>query len=237
MSDEVTDELHFPPLMSGERCRGDAFVTATQKAVLGCDAGLVCYDLEQRFEAAIVFAPEVPLARAMAMLPLCGVGFQNALGALGPPELAVHLEWAGGIRVNGAACGRLRAAASPDVPEAVPDWLVIGVEVPLWPEDDDPGRAPDRTALYAEGCAEVAAPRLLEAWARHVLNWTTRWESDGPRALHAEWRGLAHGLGERIAQGGHSGTFLGVDEDFGMLLRDDRGETRLIPLTTLLETP
>ncbi len=235
MSPSMDEDLHFPPLMSGERCRGDAFGTAARKAVLGCDAGLVCHDLDRRFEAAIVFAPEVPLARAMAMLPLCGVGFQNALGALGPPEVAVHLEWNGGIRVNGAACGRLRAAASTDTPGTVPDWLVIGIEVPLWPEDD-PGRAPERTALYAEGCAEVAAPRLLEAWARHVLNWTTRWESDGSRALHAEWRGLAHGLGEEITQGGRSGIFLGVDENFGMLLRE-KDMTRLIPLTTLLEMP
>ncbi len=61
------------------------------------------------------------------MLPVCGVGFQNALGALAPPEVAVHLEWNGNIRVNGAVAGRLQMAAAPLSPEEIPDWLVVGV--------------------------------------------------------------------------------------------------------------
>lgn len=233
----MSEPLRFPPLMSGEACTGDPFDTAQQRAVLGCDAGLVCYHLgESTMAAAIVFAPEVPLTRAMAMLPLCGVGFQNALGALAPPEVAVHLDWAGGIRINGASCGALRAAASTPDPATVPDWLVIGLTLPLWPESDTPGDTPDQTALYAEGCADVDPSALIEAWARHTLNWITRWSDEGPQPLHTEWRGLAHGIGEETTQDGHSGTFLGVDEDFGMLLRD-ASDTRLIPLTSLLETP
>jgi len=67
------------------------------------------------------------------------------------------------------------------------------------------------------------------------MNWITRWEDEGNRPLHAEWRGLAHGMGEQTSCFGLSGTFLGVDEDFGMLLRDDT-TTHLVPLTRLLET-
>ncbi|MGH1412545.1 MAG: DUF4444 domain-containing protein [Pelagimonas sp.] len=228
-------ELQFPPLLSGEACDSDAFETACQRAIMGCDAGLICYHLgNSTLEAALVFAPEVPLRKAMAMLPLCGIGFQNALGALAPPEVAVHLEWAGGIQVNGASCGAFRTMASDDAPDAIPEWLVVGFTLPLWPQSDTPGDHPDQTALYSEGCADVQAPALLEAWSRHTLNWISRWEEEGTRPLHAEWRGLAHGVGEDAAQDGHTGTFLGVDEDFGMLLRDD-ADTHLIPLTRLLE--
>lgn len=234
----MTDAVVFPPMMSGHDATGsgDAFNVAVSKAAMGCDAGLIVYDLGQNtLSAALVFAPEVPLSRAMSMLPTCGIGFQNALGALAPPEVAVHLEWGGGIRVNGARCGRFRVAASdPDV-NSVPDWLVVGFTLPLWPEGDRPGDTPDDTALYAEGCVEVEAPRLLEAWARHTLNWINRWENEGPRALHEEWRGLAHGMGEDMNQGDRTGSFMGVDEDFGMLLRDGEGKTHLIPLTSLLE--
>ena len=81
----------------------------------------------------------------------------------------------------------------------------------------------------------MKAPALLESWARHALHWISRWEQDGLEPLHAEWRGLAHGIGEEGQWQDASGTFLGVDEDFGMLLRDAE-RTRLIPLTTLLET-
>ena len=128
------------------------------------------------------------LAKAMAMLPLCGVGFQNALGALSPPEVAVQLEWNGGIRVNGAACGALRMMASTTNPAAVPDWLVVGFTLPLYPANDpdmaQTGLNPDQTALYAEGCAEVQPPALVESWARHTLHWINRWEDLGPASLH-----------------------------------------------------
>ncbi len=228
-------DLAFPPLLWGEEASSDAFGHACRRALLGCDAGLVSWRLTaDRLEGALVFAPEVPLAQAMAMLPLCGVGLQNALGALAPPEVSVHLGWDGGIFVNGAACGRFRCRASAADPAAVPGWLVIGFAMPLIPAGDRPGDRPDETSLFAEGCAAIDPQQILEAWARHSLNWINRWEEDGAAALHAEWRALARDLGEDVPQDGRTGTFLGIDEHFGMLLRDG-AETRLIPLTTLLE--
>lgn len=234
----MSEQPVFPPLMSGQMVDGadDPLLVAAQKATLGCDAGLVVYSITaNRLAGALVFAPEVPLSAAMTMLPLCGVGFQNALGALAPPEVAVHLEWSGGIRINGASCGRLRTIASTDDPEEVPDWLVVGFELPLMLLTDVPGDAPDQTALFEEGCADVSPKELLEAWARHSLAWINRWEEEGPRPLHGEWRGLAHGIGEPIQRSSLSGSFLGVDETFGMLIRDGK-TTHLVPLTDVLET-
>lgn len=230
----MSDALTFPPLMWDEAANGPAFDHAVMRAVTGCDAGLIAHRLmPEAMEAALVFAPEVPLQHAMAMLPACGVGFQNALGALAPPEVAVHLDWDGGIRVNGARCGGFRVMASGSDPTAVPDWLVVGFDLPLM-AGPEMGRTPEITALYAEGCADVTPPALLEAWARHTLNWVTRWETDGPQALHAEWRGLVQGIGEEVVLRGVAGTFMGADEDFGALVRA-KDETRLIPLTDLLE--
>ena len=230
-------EPAFPPMLSGEPVAAgiDPFDKARAMAALGCEAGLIAYRAtEGRLAAALVLAPEVPLESAMAMLPACGVGFQNALGALGPAELAVHLDWGGGIRVGGAACGRLRAAAGTADPAAVPGWLVIGLEVPFELGTANPGEDPGRTALYEEGCAGLDPVHLLEAWARHTLVWIRRWEDGELRALQAQWRGLVDAIGEEVTQNGLSGTFLGVDEHFGMLLRD--GETTdLIALSTVLE--
>ena len=227
----------FPPLFSGLAVEGqvDPFDKACAEAARGCDAGLVVHDLGANLlRAALVFAPDVELVDAMAMLPLCGVGFQNALGALGPPEVAVHLEWAGGLRINGASCGTLRVAASSSNPKAEPDWMVIGLELPLWPETDTPGDIPEQTALYAEGCADVNAMELLESWVKHTLVGINTWTEDGVKALHKDWRGLSHGIGEDITMNEVSGTFLGVDEQFGMLIRAT-DTTHLVPLTYLLE--
>jgi len=227
----------FPPLFSGLEVEGqiDPFDKACVEAARGCDAGLVVFNLgANKLRAALVFAPDVVLADAMAIMPLCGVGFQNALGALAPPEVAVHLDWAGGLRVNGASCGRLRVASSEVDPTAEPDWLVVGLELPLWPESDDPGTMPDQTTLYAEGCIDVNAAELLESWVKHTLVGINTWLDEGVAPLHKEWRGLAHGIGEDAEMNGQAGTFLGVDEQFGMLLRD-ADTTHLVPLTHLLE--
>lgn len=231
----MEETLRFPPLFWAETTKGDPFEHACMRATAGCEAGLVAYNLSNtNLQAALVFAPEVALNKAMAMLPVCGIGFQNALGALAPPEVAVHLGWNGSLWINGAACGRLKVASATQSIDETPDWLVVGLELPLLPEDDAPGIRPDKTSLFAEGCADVSPSKLLEAWARHTLTWITRWDDEGTRPIFNEWRGLAHGLGEDVEQQELCGTFMGVDEDFGMLLRLE-DETRLIPLTEILE--
>ena len=230
-------EPTFPPLFAGEELTGraDPFERAKAQAIAGCDPGTIIYNLSsEALRAAIVFGPEVPLEDAMVMLPACGVGFQNALGSLAPPEVAVHLEWDGNIRVNGARCGYLKASASTQESGTEPDWLVIGLHLDLLPAGDSPGDNPDRTALYEEGCADVEAQALLEAWVRHTLYWINRWSDEGNRPIHAEWMPLVWGLDKPATIAGLSGTFIGTDESFGMLLKDG-ATTHLIPLTRLLE--
>ncbi|MGY9049138.1 MAG: DUF4444 domain-containing protein [Rhodobacterales bacterium] len=225
----------FPPLLSGLNVAGrDPFAAARQTAAQGCDAGLILYDLSGDLRAALICAPEVPLAQAVAMLPLCGVGVQNALGALAPPEVPVHLDWNGAIRVNGGRCGALHIAASTHEPDQIPDWLVVGVTLQFEATTQDTGDTPDETALYSEGCGDLRPQDLLESWARHTLTGLHRWEEDGMPPLHRDWAGLLHGIGQPITQSGQTGTFLGVDENLGMLLKSG-DTTHLIPLTTLLE--
>jgi biotin-(acetyl-CoA carboxylase) ligase len=231
-------EISLPPLFSGLDSAGaDPFALACARAREGCDAGLVVYEPRpDMLRAAIVFAPEVPLRDAAVMLPVCAVGLQNAFGAIAPPEVSLHVEWGGSVRVNGGVAGRLRMAAHPPAREAEPDWLAIGLELAFWAPDGDTGLTPDVTALHAEGCGEMEVPHLLEAWVRHTLVWINRWSEDGPRPLHREWIGIAHGLNATATLGAREGTFVGVDETFGMILRSG-ARTTIIPLTDLLEAP
>lgn len=232
----------FPPLLRGEEApRGvEPFAKAIASASQGVDAGLIVYKLTpELLEAAIVLAPETPLEDAMAMVFALQLGFGDALGALAPPEVGVHFAWPGGLRLNGAACGGLKAASSTNDPTAVPDWLVIGLELALHPGTDaDPGRTPDKTTLIEEGCADVAPTRLLESWARHSLVWINRWSEDGMAPLHADWRSRAVGLGEpftlELNGETHEGIFVGLDQQGGLLLRIG-DETKLFPLTQMLE--
>lgn len=235
-------ELSLPPLFRSEAAPAgvDPFARAVSGATLGCDPGLIVHNTAgDTLCAALVLAPETALEDAMAMVFAAALGFSDALGALGPPEVAVHLEWPGVIRVNGARCGRIRAAAATNDPEATPDWLVVGLEIDVaLPEGAEPGADPDVTALREEGCVEVDPFQLLESWARHTLVWINEWLDGGIGRLHADWRGRAHNLGEAVALSlngvDRRGVFMGLDERGGMLLR--RGaETALIPLSDMLE--
>ncbi|WP_324752493.1 biotin/lipoate--protein ligase family protein [Roseovarius sp. Pro17] len=228
----------FPPLFFGLDADGaDPFALACAKAAQVCDAGLVTYDLgADRLRAAMVFTPEVPLRDAACMLPLCGVGFQNALGALAPPEVAVHLGWSGEIYLNGGRCGAMQLAAATSDAKTIPDWLVVGLSLDLWPPSQDTGLTPDDTALYAEGCGEVEPITLVEAWVRHTLVEINAWIDDGPARLHRNWLAVAQGLDSDLTVGGYDGTFIGIDETLGLLMKTQDG-VRLIPLTTLLTEP
>jgi biotin-(acetyl-CoA carboxylase) ligase len=227
----------FPPLFSGQDANGgDPFTLACAQAAEGCDAGLVIYDLAaDTMRVAMVFAPDVALSKAAAMLPICGVGLQNALGVLTPPEVAVHLGWDGTVYVNGGRCGALRMAAPGDV-EHEPDWLVIDLTLALWPKSEDMGLTPDETALYAEGCADVDAVSLVETWVRHTLVGINSWSDGGLPALHREWTSIAHGLEGEMTVAGKSGAYVGLDEELGLLLKVGT-KTVLIPQTANLTRP
>ena len=206
---------------------GDPFVAACAAAA-EVDPGTVFYAPDEAtLQVAILLAPEATLGEAIGVSFAVSLGFNDALGALAPPEVAVHLEWPDRVRVNGALCGRMRAAASTADPQAEPDWLVIGLEVPLMPTTASaPGETPDETCLHEEGCGAVTAPDLIETWARHMMNWLHIYLTDGFEPLHREWLAKAYGR--------EDGTFLGLDEHGGLLLNEG-GTTRILPLTQMLE--
>ena len=227
----------FPPLLRGQPVPAgvDPFVKAAAEAMAGADPGLVVWSQDATTaRCAIVLAPEQPLRMAMGAVHAVELGLADCLGALAPPEVAVHFSWPDRLKVNGALCGRVRAAASSAEEEAVPEWLVIGFEVPLMPvHEAEPGETPDQTTLYDEGCVELATPQIIESWSRHMLAWLNRFLNDGPEPLHSAWRARCDTLGEHVEHP-QRGVFMGLDEHGNMLLRDAAG-TRAVPLSSMLE--
>ena len=101
-------EPTFPPLLTGEEAAPgtDPFDKAVAAALMGCDAGLLVWSgRADALSAAVVFAPECPLEQAIGIGFAVSVGFVDSLGALAPPEVAVHHVWPGRFKVNGADCG------------------------------------------------------------------------------------------------------------------------------------
>lgn len=224
----------FPPLLTGLAVAGDPFETACG-AVAEAEPGTVFYSPgEDSLEAAVLLAPETPLGEAISVSFAVSLGLNDAIGTLAPPEVGFHLEWPAAFRVNGATCGGMRARASTADPAAEPDWLVIGLEVPVrGVVSEEPGHAPDRTTLLAEGCHDLTVPDLTEMWARHMMNWLHIYMTEGFGPLHAQWCARAHRIGEDI-DSPEPGRFVGLDERGGMILKDAAG-TRILQLTRMLE--
>lgn len=235
---------HFPPLITGLAAGPmNPRTIALAEARKGSDPGLLVWSLtEDRLRAALVLGPEEPLHSSMVAFCACGTALQNALGTLAPPETAVQLEWTGGVRLNGGHCGGFSIFAATDDPAATPDWIVVALELTLrlpTSGELEPGQTPDWTAFDQEACGEIDPVELLGAWARHIVFWIdTLTNRDGRATLYREWKGLVWDLGKKTAvvlPGERlEGTFLGVDDDFGMVLKTTGG-TRLIPLAALLQ--
>ncbi|MEZ5716283.1 MAG: DUF4444 domain-containing protein [Paracoccaceae bacterium] len=79
----------------------------------------------------------------------------------------------------------------------------------------------------------MTSGELIESWSRHMLVWLHRFMSDGIAPLHEGWRHKCDSLGEEVALP-EPGTFMGLDEDGGMILRQGEA-TKVLPLTGFLE--
>ena len=223
MSD-LAEAPTFPPLMRGERVSASPFAQAIRRARDGADPGLVVWRSGRALDAAVLLAPEVPLARALEMVPAGMVALRDALGSLGPSEMPVHFGWPGTVRVNGARCGQFRAAAPTADAAAEPDWLVIGLSL-AFAAPPDGGRRPDETGLYAEGAGDLTPEAILESWTRHLMHRITEWEERGPKVIHDEWTAAAW----------KSEGWVGLDEGFGAIRRGADGTTRITSLMEMLE--
>lgn len=188
--------------------------------------------------AALILEPDVALAKAMQMLPLLMVAIGDAMGGVGPPNLALTFRWPGTILANGATVGavRLHVPGLRD-PAGIPDHMVVGYALTIEASRNgpaEPGHDLAATALMEEGCGELDRTLIVEAVARHFLSWIDGWTHDGFRAAHQSWTSRADAMGETvdIVLGGvrHSGTMIGLDDAGGALLKTD-GRTVLLPLT------
>ena len=219
----MIDSPQFPPLFRGEvvPSRVDPFDKAISQAIAGVDSGTIYYsEAIDTLQAALVLAPESTLEEAIQAVYVAQVGLAESLGALAPPEVPVHFQWPSRIKVNGAVCGGVRYAADTDTPDSMPQWLVIGIDVPFLGLPAEPGDNPNQTTLHEEGCSEITPMGLLESWSKHTLLWLTKFMDGGFEVVHKEWRPRCDTLGQAI-ETPKPGVFVGLDERGRMLLRQD----------------
>ncbi|MEM5493806.1 biotin/lipoate--protein ligase family protein [Hoeflea sp. AS16] len=219
----------FPPLLTGHAVTAgqDPLQVALESARdASFGAGDLCWSMaETHARAAIVLEPDCPLGKALQMVPVLMIAIGDALGAIGPPNLALMYRWPSTILVNGGEVGEVFLHVPEDTGlEDTPEFLVLGFSVAMsLPPDiiEAPGLARHATALFEEGCGDLDRTQVLEAVARHFLSWVDTWEHDGFAAAHPDYLGRMQPADKLVVQTGpvtHQGRMVGIDEDGGLLL-------------------
>jgi BirA family transcriptional regulator, biotin operon repressor / biotin---[acetyl-CoA-carboxylase] ligase len=206
---------------------GDAFARAVELAPTRGAGTLVWVGAFARAEAAVVLEPEMPLGPARLAFHTAANALADALSSLAPPETGIALRWPGTALVNLGACGSVRLAAPPGAAEdAVPDWLVVGMELRLaFPTGYEPGTAPDATALAEEGFEGIGPADLTAAWARHLMAGLDEWQARGPQRVAERF------LARLLDEAGTPELRRGIDPATGALVLERRGarERRALP--------
>ncbi|MCB1433250.1 MAG: hypothetical protein KDK75_12460 [Alphaproteobacteria bacterium] len=231
----------FPPLLSGHAV--DAESSAFAEARAGVEVGrygagdLLWSRREDQLDCALVLEPDVVLEQAIQMAPLVMVAIGDALGAIGPPNLAIMYRWPFDIFANGGHVGEvclgLPAGAQAG---SVPAHLIVGVRMSIFRRagDAEPGHDVARTMLHEEGAGDLDRTQLLETLSRHTLSWIDRWESEGFEPLGELWLLRAADRGGTVSAiiggGKVAGQFAGLDSAGSLLLDTAEGQLT-VPLT------
>ena len=240
-------EPTFPPLLTGHAVPANtsSYVNAVCGAWdgrLGAGDVVWCRD-DGAIDWAFVLEPDVTLARAVQMGPLVMVAIGDCLGALTPPQVGVTFRWPGEIYLNAGQIGDVKISASTRDPDVVPDWLVVGARLALRNDDrqGEPGDAPELTAIAEEGGESLTSVQVLESVTRHFMTWLNIWNEEGFRKVHEAWTFRAAEEDEPYELRLHGetirGTFAGLDEDGGLLYRNEDGQIAGASLLSNVDLP
>jgi len=227
-------EIDFPPLLTGH-----GFPATEPPLGVACEgaasgrfgAGDVIWSHEEAHAGlAIVLEPEVPLARALEMLPLGVVACGDCLAALAPPKVSITFGWPGVVFANDGAVAQMRLAAERAASaDDVPGWLAVGLEVRLAERagGPEPGHDPSVTTLAEEGCPELTSEQLIESYTRHFLTWLDTWTNEGFAPVHQAWEQRADKRERSYADAsgrGVTGEFIGLDEHGNLVMKRADGK-------------
>lgn len=163
-----------PPYTAHWLARGDAFVQAGALAPEQGAGTLVWHmgqtlDAAGRLDFALVLEPETPLADARGAFILGMLALGDAIAAHCPPERAVGFGYPSELLLDAGRLGGARLAVAPQTDEdAVPDWMVFGVE--LIADRDHlsaPGSEPGSVSLKEEDFEDPAA--IIESFAAYLM--------------------------------------------------------------------
>ena len=177
--------------------------------------------------ASLILRPDVPIAEAAQLGFVAGNAIYDTIGEVLEPGYQCQLKWPNDVLLNERKVAGLllesRAAGA-----GVPDYVILGFGVNLLHFPDD---AEYPATSFREEGQIVSDAAFLEAFARHFMEWVTRWLNDGFAPVLENWRWRAKGIGEAIEVRLDNKTLSGVFEDLdaqgNLVLKTDTGVEKI----------
>jgi biotin-(acetyl-CoA carboxylase) ligase len=191
---------------------GDAFAHAVAHAAEEGAGTLVYVGRFDLVEFAVVLEPDEPLRIARRTIYAGMSALADTLTVHAPPEVPLEIEWPDTIKVNMGLVGGGRLAWPEGAAEnEPPQWLVFGAMIRLVSlADGDTGLRPLSSALELEGFDDLAADRMVETFARHLMVTLDAWQEQGFPAVAKTYL-------ERLAP--DKGVRRDIDENGDLLVR------------------
>jgi BirA family transcriptional regulator, biotin operon repressor / biotin---[acetyl-CoA-carboxylase] ligase len=162
---------------------------------------------------------------------LAGVAVIDAIRAVtgGVGVAGLRLKWPNDVLIGRAKCAGILAESAPGA-GAAEMMVVIGVGINLTWHPEDIGR--EATHLAAHG-VNVTPEAMLQVLAEAMQGWLDAWQGGaGFAQVRAGWLERAGAVGEAatVDTGAEriGGTFLDLDADGALLLRDAQGQQRRV---------
>jgi biotin-(acetyl-CoA carboxylase) ligase len=179
----VSSALDLPPPFRLVTLRevGDAMAHAAAIAAEEGAGTLVHVGRFDLAEFAVVLEPDEPLWQARRAIYAGAAALADALAVHAPPERPIAFDWPDAIRVDGGLVGgvRLEWPIGADENEPAP-WLVFGAMIrTVALGEEEPGLTTIATALEDEGFDGLGSGRLVESFARHLMNAIDAWQDKG----------------------------------------------------------
>jgi biotin-(acetyl-CoA carboxylase) ligase len=234
-TNDTEPALDLPPPFRPVRLRevGDAFAHAVAHAASEGAGTLVYVGRFDLAEFALVLEPDEPLRLARRTLYAGMAALADAIAVLAPPETPIAIEWPDTVMVNLGLVGGGRLAWPAGADEnQTPDWMVFGAMIRLVSlAEGEAGLRPLTSALAEEGFGELAAERLIEAFARHFMVAIDSWQEQG-------FAGIARAYLPYLAPGGEKGIERQIAENGDLLVRRaGDADIQRRPILPLFQTP
>ncbi|MBL8806595.1 MAG: biotin--[acetyl-CoA-carboxylase] ligase [Rhodospirillales bacterium] len=171
----------------------------------------------------LVLRPDCPPREAVQLAFVAALGAGGMIGPHARPAAPLRFKWPNDILLGARKVAGILLEAEGQGERL--DFMILGLGVNLV---SHPANARIPATDIREATGETLAPEAaLEGFARHFMDWVTRWHEGGFAPVREAWIAHAAGLGERIevrlpAETTH-GTFAGLDGHGALLLDTAQG--------------